>query len=269
MKKTREDGTVQYYYYKKKVGRHKKGGRKKKKKTRGRKWQEPWDYKILRFDFRKQAAYFGVYHSLDEVTYVRKILEERNSKVAFPKKFTNNVRREKGLFDFNSEYVILKRVKNPEEEGNVTQLRNEYGKFVDHTTTNENWAVYDKFPCLVEETFWVYGHNPKTDRKDFNWIYDNFVTARAEEKNDIVLIYVYNNKVIFKYEDGFNFVICKNVSDAIRMYNLLEERTKKVRNVILTGGTTTKSDRGQATVDMLSEKTGWPRRKITSKSTRS
>ena len=253
VKKIREDGTVQYYYYQKKIGRHKKRGKKKRKKLRGRRWQETWDYKIMRFDFRRQATYIGVYHDLDEVYYVRKILEERNEQVVFPKKFTNNGNKDRKLYEFNSEYVILKRVEPG--ESNVTQLRNEYGKFVDHFTTNENWSVFDKFPCLVEETFWVYGYNPKCDRKDFNWIFSNLV--------------VDHDKVIFKYEDDFEFVICKNVSDAIRMYNLLEEKTKRVRNVIMTGATNTRDGRGKVTIDMLSDKTGWTRRKITSKTTRS
>lgn len=268
MKKINKDGSEYYYYYQKKVGRHCKRGRKRAKKSRGRSWQETWDYKIMRFDFKHQAAYFGVYHDLDEVNAVKTILEKRNSSVVFPKKFTNNSDKESKIYDFNSEYVVLKRVRG-EEEANVTKLRNEYGKFVDHTTTNGKWAVYDKFPCLVEETFWVYGHNPHTDRKTFEWIMDNFVLKHAEEKNDMVLIYVYGNKVIFKYEDDFNFVVCKNTSDAIRMYNMIEERTKRTRNVLMTGGTVTKSDRGQMTIDMLSEKTGWTRKKITTMSTRS
>lgn len=267
MKKINKDGIEYYYYYQKKVGRHCKRGRKRKIKERGRRWQEKWDYKIMRFDFRKQETYIGVYHDLDEVEFVRKILEKRNSEIVFPKKFTNCGRKSKSLYDFKSEYVILKRVRDP-EEGNVTQLRNEYGKFIDHTTTNEGWAVYDKFPCLVEETFWVYGYNPHSDRKTFDWIYDNLIVKHAEEKNDLVLVYVYLNKIIFKYEEDFTFVTCKNNSDAIRMYNLIEEKTKRVRNVLLTGATVTKSDRGQMTIDMIAEKTGWTRRKITSKSTR-
>lgn len=263
MKKKRQDGSIQYYYYKKKIGRHKTAGRKKRKKQRGREWQEPWNYKIMRFDFRKQAAYFGVYHDLDEVNYVRGILEKRNSEVLFPKKFTNNGRKCEGMENFKSEYVILKRI--GEQDQAVTKIRNEYGKFIDNVTTNDNWSVYDKFPCVVEETFWVYGHNPKIDRKDFSWIYENIVDP---ESGEIVMIYVFNNKVIFKKDEDFDFVICKNVADAIRMYNLIEEKAKKCRNVIMTGSAATKSGRGQYTIDAIADKTGWNRRKILLKSTR-
>ena len=267
MKKLREDGTTYYYYYKKKLGRHKKSGRKKKKRLRGRRWQKTWDFKILRFDFKKQETYIGTYHDLDEAIAVKEILEKNNKSVVFPKKFVSNGHKDRKLIDFESEYAILKRVRE-DDESNITQLRNQYGKFVDHTTSNEKWAIVDKFPCLVEETFWVYGYNPKTDRKTFDWIYQNLVLDYAEEKNNLVIIYVYLNKVIFKYEEDFTFVICKNNSDAIRMYNLIEERTKRVRNVMMTGSTTTRADRGQALIEKMIEKTGWTKRKITASSTR-
>ncbi|MBP5458345.1 MAG: hypothetical protein J6Y37_17785 [Paludibacteraceae bacterium] len=268
MKKTKADGSTYYYYYQKKIGRHRKRGRRKKKKLRGRRWQEGWDYKIIRFDFRKQVEYVGTYHDLDEVQYVKKILEEKNAKVVFPRNFSNNGNKSRKIFDFKSEYVVLKRVRDL-EAGNVTQLRNEYGKFVEHFTTNENWAVYDKFPCLVEETFWVYGYSPHAGRKTFTWIFENLIKAHSEDKDELVMIYVYENKVIFKYEEDFSFVICKNSSDAIRMYNLIEANTKRIKNVLMTGGTVTKSERGRATVEMLMNKTGWSRRKVTARTTRS
>lgn len=266
MKKFKKDGSAYYYYYQKKVGRHRKRGRKKVKKIRGARHQAPWDYKIIRFDFHKQVSYIGTYHDLEEVAYVRKVLEERNSNVVFPRKFSNSLNRGTKISDFKSEYVILKRVRD-KEAGNMSRVRNEYGKFVEHTTTNENWAVYDKFPCLVEETFWVYGKNPHSGRKTFEEIYDETIANHIEF--EIVMVYVFGNKVIFKYDEGFDFVICKNVSDAIRMYNMIEERTKKLRGVIMAGRTITKSDRGRATIEMIAQKTGWTRKKITTMSTRS
>lgn len=268
MKKVDSTGNVKYYYYKKKVGRHKKPGPKKKPRKRGRSWQEPWDFKLILCSSKKQVKYLGAFHNAEEVEFTKKQLLKQNSEVIFPKKYINNGRNSKHIKEIELEYVILKKVRNLEIESDTTLLRNEYGAFVTHKTTSKNWVVYDKFPCIMEETFWVYGCNPKTDRKDFNWIFSNLVVDHAEEKNNIVMIYVYNNKVIFKYEDDFEFVICKNVSDAIRMYNLLEEKTKRIRNVIMTGATNTRDGRGKTTIDMLLDKTGWTRRKITSKTTR-
>lgn len=268
MKITHPDGHISYYYYQKKKGRHKKPGPKKRTRKRGRKWQQPWDFKIILCSSKKQKKYIGVFHNAEEVEYAKSLLIKQNEEVEFPRKFVNNGRKSKHLYEVNDEYLILKKIRNTELESNITRLRNEYGTFVEHKTTSKNWAIYDKFPCVIEETFWVYGSNPKTDRKTFRWIYENLVLDYAEEKNDIVLIYLFGNKVIFKYEDDFNFVICKNKSDAIRMYNLLEERTKRVKNVMLTGYATIKDSRGVQTRDMIAEKTGWEIKKICTYTTR-
>lgn len=264
----RPDGTFYYYYYKKKVGRHKKTGPKKRKKKRGSKKQATWDFKILQFVDRKQTGYVGVFRDLDEVAFARKELEKENSKVVFPKKYANNGRKGDRIYETVSEYVVMKRNRE-KDENTVTQLRNEYGKFVDHKTNAKDWVIYDKFPALVEETFWVYGHNPKTDRKTYMWIFDELVMDPVMDNATSVLIYVYNNKVIFKYDEDFTFVVCKNTSDAIRMYNKLEEMTKPLRRVYMTGMTSGKSPRTRDTIEMIMRKTGWSIYKVSRKSTRS
>ena len=268
MKITDSNGNIRYYYYKKKVGRHKKRGPKKKSKKHGRSWQETWNFKIILCSDKKQIKYLGVFHDAEEVEYAKRILLQKNKEVTFPKKYINNGRNSKHIKEIDAEYLILKKIRNKDTEPTVTRLRNEYGAFVEHKTTSENWAVYDKFPCEIEETFWVYGKNPKTDRKTFQWIFDNLILSYAEEKNNLVLIYLFGNKVIFKYDEDFNFVICKNVSDAIRMYNEIESRIKKVRNVLMTGYVTMRQTRGKQTYDMIAEKTGWTYNKICRYTTR-
>lgn len=259
-----------YYYYKKKIGRHKKPGAKKKKRVRGRRWQEPWDYKIIRFNFRVQDKYIGSYHDLKEVECAKRILEMRNEEVVFPKKYISNGRKNKQIYENISEYVVLKKIRDENVTDNTSMLRNEYGKYVEHKYTDNEWMIWDKMPCVTEETFWVYGYNPKTDRKTFAWIYENLVDQKISDKNDIIIIYLYGNKVIFKYDLDFDFVLCKNTSDAIRMYNLLDEWCKKKkRNVVFGGVATRKTDRLNSTIEMIQDKTGWDRRKITRRSTRS
>ena len=258
---------TKYYYYKKKIGRHKKPGAKKKKKIRGRRWQETWDYKIIRFDFRRQEKYIGTYHDLKEAECAKRILSIKNSNVVFPKMYVNNGRKNNEIYEYLSEYVLLKRVK-PGSSDNSSMLRNEYGKFIEHKYTDKEWVIFDKIPCLVEETFWVYGYNPKTDRKTFTWIFENFIDQKINEGYNTIIIYIYGNKVIFKYDLAIEFVICKNQSDAIRMYNLLEEWCKKRKQVIFSGSTMRGSGRLEKTIDLIQEKTGWDRRKITRKTTR-
>lgn len=267
MKKISEAGNTYYYYYKKKVGRHKKSGPKKKPKPRKPIHTERWFFKIIKCNFNKQVDFIGFYHNLEEVQYARKILEERNAAVVFPKKYINNGRVSWNIYERKSEYLILER--NTEGGEGITQLRNEFGKLVDHKTSTGTWKIYDKFPCLEEETFWAYGYSPKTDRKTYDWIYENFVNKHITDKYSFVNVYLYNNKVIFRYDDkDFNFVLCKNTSDAIRMYNLIEKQSKKNKQVIMTGITSGANDRTVEIIEMIREKTGWPLAQIWKASTR-
>ena len=211
--------------------------------------------------------FIGFYHNIEEAEFARKILEERNAAIVFPKKYISNSLKNWNVYEQKSEYLILER--NIDGGEGVTQLRNEFGKLIDHKTENGKWKIYAKFPCLEEETFWAYGYSPKTDRKTFDWIYENFALAHAQSKYDFVNIYIYNNKVIFRYDNkDFNFVLCKNTSDAIRMYNLIEERSKKNKQIIMTGGTSGNCDRTNEIVQMIKEKTGWPLTSIRKSSTR-
>lgn len=256
-----------YYYYKKKVGRHKKPGPKKKKKIRGRRWQEPWLFKAVICNFKKQDKYVGQYRNLSDVEKVKKQLLEHNKRILFPKKFTTNTHKFKKTIESSSEFVILKRVE--ENESTTNQLRNEYGKFINVETTSEKWMVYERLPYYIEEKFWVYGYNPRMDRKELKWIIENFIDSYISDKYNVLQIFLYNNKVIFKYDNStIEFVICKNVSDAIRMYNLLQTKYEKARNIIFCGMATKKTEKTAYIVSLLKEKTGWDMQKIYRKTTR-
>lgn len=266
MRKVREDGTVWYYYYKKKCGRHKKPGPKPKPKPKKIRVYPAWNYRIIRFNNKKQKKYIGRYHTAEDAYLAKEQFENENANVIFPKEYVNNGRNNAKVYKNSGEYLILKKV---EGDNNYTpQLRNDFGKLVDHTINLKNWVIVDKFPYVEEETFWAYGFDNKTDRKTFEWIYENFVLNHIEDYN-IVNIYIYNNKVIFRYDNKeFNFVICKNTSDAIRMYNLIGEKSKKNKQIVLTGGNRGYDYRGKETIEMIKSKTGWDYKKIWQKSTR-
>lgn len=261
----KEDGTFYYYYYQKKKGRHKKTGpKKKKKKDYDSVNRKTWDYKILQFDMRKQTAYIGKYHNMTEVSKKMDELKFENNKVEFPVRFVNNKRNGR-LYDYMSEYVVLKRNNG---DSNITLLRNDFGKLVENVVTDENWVVYDKIKHIKEETFWVYGYNPRTDRKTFRFVYENFVDNVIDDTYNLIQIYIYNNKVIFRYEyNEIEFVICKNTSDAIYMYNLLEEKYRGSRQVFFTGMTSGKYRRTNEIVSLIKNKTGWDLKKIYKKTT--
>ena len=257
-----ENGRRTYYYYKKKVGRPKKRGPKKKPKKRGVEHQEPWNYKIVRCDFMKQDAVIGIFHDLDEVEYAKGVLLEENRNVVFKKR--NAIMHDtKKSEDFLSEYVVLERIRDNSTD-NVTKIRNSYGKLVEHSTTSEKWRIIDKFPCEKEETFWMYGYNPRNDRKEFTWIDENFIEGPLNNDRFLIIrVLIYNNKVIFRYDiDDIEFVMCKNRGDAVKFYNLLMKNHEKNKRVVFTGRVVTRSDIGNTVIKLLQDKTGWNRSKI-------
>ena len=272
MKKTRADGTTYYYYYKKKCGRRKKPGPKRKKKKPGRSWQEPWNYKIVKCSFNRQTEFIGIFHNIGEIELVKEKLKEINKNVLFPKMYINNTseRNLNNTLEAKNEYLFLERIATSTSP-DIPKLTNEYGKLIEVTTNSEEWKVYDRIPCLEEETFWIYGLHPKTERKDILWVYDNMLLIPLKEVTySIIQIFVYKNKVLFRLDNHHpEFVVCKNCSDAIRMYNLLLEwcHRDKVKNVYFTGSVLTCTPKGRKLVDELVSVTGWSRKKVMSKAT--
>lgn len=258
-----ENGNRTYYYYKKKIGRPKKRGPKKKPKKRGSEHQEPWNFKIIKCDFRKQDSVIGIFHNLDEVESAKQQLLKENEKIVFKKRNTV-LHSDKKSSEYLSEYIVLQKIREENPESTI-KLRNSYGKLVEHTTNSKKWRIYDKFPCEKEETFWMYGYNPKSDRKTFSWIDENYIEEPImNDKFVIIRILVYNNKVIFRYDaENIEFVICKTPGDAIRFYNLLLKKYEKIKRVVFTGRIVTRSDVANTIINLIQEKTGWERRKIT------
>jgi len=264
-----ENGVKYYYYYKKKVGRHKKTGKKRKPKKRGRSWQEQWNYKVIRCVFNKQIEYLGKFHDIEEIEEYKKVLTDKNSEIILPKIYSTKDTRW-NTKEYKSEYVFLEKTR---VSGNLeSKIRNEYGKLVTHTTSSDKWVVYDKMPCLVEETFWMYGYNPHSDKKTVTWIVDNYIYDEISESPNIVIqIFVYKNKVLMRYDSNrIEFVICKNGSDAIRLYNkifdLIETHYRKNKWCIRMGDLQNYDFCNKMLLD-LQKLTGWSMYKIRGKIT--
>ena len=251
----------------KKRGRPKKRGPKKKRRYISKKLKPRhvirYDYKIVGVLNGKQNEYFGQYSNLEDAYASFQELEKRNSEIIFRRKVINA-----GILkDSHDEYLLLQKNRNG-DLGN-TMLRNKFGKLVEHISGNPKWVIYDKCERYVEETFWVYGHCPKTDRKTFKWVYDNMVIGGLVKDYDIERILFYKNKLIIKYDDGkLGIIICKNGSECLRFYNLLQEWCKKNRQVFFLGSFDRISDRRRELEEELIEYTGWSKIKIQRDSTR-
>ena len=265
--KLREKKKLEAKKKKRGPGRPKKRGPKKKKKYVSKK---PKVYKYKRCDFKivsvlngKQNEYICQCFTAEDAYNRLEELKKRNEEVVFPRKVINAGK----LKESKDEYLILQ--KNRDGNLRETQLRNEFGKLVDQKTNSAVWEVYDKCEKLVEETFWVYGYCPKTERKTFQWIYDNLIIGKLTDRHFIIRIILYKNKIVIKHdEQPIDFVICKNLSDAIRFYNLLEEWCKRQRQIFFLGSYRKISDKRRELEAELIDLTGWSKIKIQCPSTR-
>ena len=256
---------------KKKVGRPRKPGpkinyykRTKKrlipKKKRGKKKLPDLKYKIISCVNGKQNNFIGSYRTSDEAYEVFHKLQEQNKDIIFPTLIRGNQVMENSI----DEYILIE--KNDDE---CIKLRNEYGKLVEQRTNIEGWNVIDKFRYYIEETFWVFGYNNRSERKTITWIYENIIT-NIPSIYDYNRILIYKNKIIVKYDDGnMDLIFTKCPSDAIRFYNKLEEWIKrdKIKQVLFIGDYSAISEKRRMLEKELMELTGWSLHKIQMKGT--
>ena len=248
---------------KRKVGRPKKRGPKKKRKYISRKPKidgrslNIYDYKLVSCHNGRQNEYIGAYVNVSEAyEEVERLLEE-SKKVVFPAR----VQIGETIEAYRDEYLILEKNRTGDKE--APRLRNEFGKLVKQETNSDTWIMLDKFSYDTEETFWVYGYDPLRGRKTFEWIYLNIILYGIETTYDIKRVMLYKNKIIVKDDAGnLDIVFCKTQSDAIRFYNLLGEKVKKNKQVLMLGNYGIKGDKRKALEAELVEKTGWTKRKI-------
>ena len=193
-----------------------------------------------------------------------KTMVEENKSVIFPIKFNNNKTE---IIESSYEIMIIKA--RDKTESRETKVMDEYGKFVNYATNDDDWIIYDMSPYYIEETFWVYGYHPRLQRKDFKWIYDNFISNNSNNKYLFKTVQLFKNKILVECNGKLDMVICKNKQDAIRMYNMIEEwcERDKMKYVGFMGDLSYsryKSD----WITKIQKLTNWTRKKITRMSTR-
>lgn len=193
-----------------------------------------------------------------------KTMVEENKSVVFPVRFNNNKTE---IIESSYEIMIIKA--RDKTESRETKVMDEYGKFVNYATNDDDWIIYDRSPYYIEETFWVYGYHPRLQRKDFKWIYDNFISNNSNNKYLFKTVQLFKNKILVECNGKLDMVICKNKQDAIRMYNMIEEwcERDKMKYVGFMGDLSYsryKSD----WITKIQKLTNWTRKKITRMSTR-
>ena len=253
---------------KKPVGRPKKRGPKKKrkrkteiiKKSPGRHALLPFNYKIISCRNGIQNKFIGKYRTIEDAYNVFNELKFNDKNIIFQSVITGDDKMKNSV----DEYIIIEKT---DSKPNV--LRNEYGKLVEQNVNKDGWVVIDKFRYKREETFWVYGYNSKNDRKTFLWVYNNLVVNDSDGFN-FKRVFLYKNKLIIKDDiENIEMVLCKDVSDAVRMYNKIEEWVKidKNKQILFLGDFSNIGDRRRKLEDELIKLTGWSKKKVQMKTT--
>jgi hypothetical protein len=257
---------------KKKIGRPKKTGPKinyykrnkkknKPKKKPGVKKLPDFKYKIISCLNGNQNKFIGSYRTSDEAYEVFEKLKEENNNIIFP----TLLRGDDFLENSIDEYILIEK-----SDGDNNLLRNEYGKLVEQKTNIDGWVVIDKFRYKIEETFWVFGYDNRSERKTFLWIYENLISSITDFIYDYRRVLIYKNKIIIKHDNGsMDLIFTKNPSDAVRFYNKLEEYVKrdKLKQILFIGDYSEISDKRKQLEKELIELTGWSKQKIQMKGT--
>lgn len=185
--------------------------------------------------------------------------KEENKSVIFPKENINYNKIEPVT------YKICV-IKDTEEGDKFRILRDAYGKTYQEKPMGD-WTILDDASYNIEETFWLFGKDPKNDRITIHGIIKPLLSGAYKKKLTKQVIVVHNKLVIYS-EEQFDMVICKCIDDAQRLHHLLYKIAKKNKvNNVLFMGTANEASIGRM-YDVIKENTGWPIQKIWRTTTR-
>lgn len=247
--------------YKSKKSKKVGGGYRSKKRTSAS-LKNPWH--IILTSQGKQLEDLYYTNTEEKVNKkFNKMLADNKKNVRFP---IRCLICEHYVYEADYELVIIKRKEN---DPTSKEVRDDNGNIIEYSSSSDNWIIYDRAPYDVEETFWVYGFHPKMQRKDYNWIYDNFIKKDKDNKSNLRTVAIFKNKLLIDGSEKLEMVICKNKSDCIRMYNEIENDVKKgkIKNVIFMGDVWESKSR-KFWYDKVADLTHWKWKKIIRHTTR-
>lgn len=255
--------------YKKKRGRKKKRGPKKKVVKPPRTYvglKRPYHIITMNNGVQLKDLYSAV--SIDVALKKIKALSDESIKnVKFPVRFISN-KNEKTFTEADYRLALIKR-KAPGDSP-VGKTKNEYGKYIDCVTDNDEWIFLEDYPYHVEETFWVYGYNPKCQRKTFDFIITELILPNSNNKYLLKQVAVFKNKLLISSIDKLDMVICKNHMDSVRLYNEISAvvENKKLKYVTFAGDINKKMTSFNIWYQKIEKLTNWTWRKINKNTTR-
>jgi hypothetical protein len=196
-------------------------------------------------------------NSTSKMNYKR-ILKE-NEEVIFPREYLTSDK-------ISDVYYVACRVKRYEEKDRDRMIRDRLGRLVPATILWGEWTVLESEFYHIEETFYVFGHDPVSDRKDINFIIGLLLKGYNDKQltKDIIVVH---NKLIIYNQHQFDIVICKCKKDAIRLHDTLLDLSleNKFKRLIFMG---LASDKMIGILyELMMEVTGWDYRKVSRTST--
>jgi len=193
-----------------------------------------------------------------EPTAIRKFQDiTKSNKVLFPQRYVNS----RGIKEVKYEILLMKE----REENDVNRMsRDELGRLIEERTNNEKWVIINKKQFFVEEKFLVFGYQGRLTAKDI--IKDIVMKKPANLKDHKQVIYALN-KVIIQDSLNFDIIVCKNVDDAMRLHNTLQEFCQRYKQKVLFQGKASPKVRSEIW-KKIHEVTGWKYDQIWRSSTR-
>ena len=150
-----------------------------------------------------------------------------NKQIQYPKK---QVYKNKVLTEVVYHILLLK--KRGEGDKSII-LRDKYGKLLESFMEDPEWVVLGRSEYQIEEQFSVTGANRKLNTQE---IISYVLLSKLSDKNPKQVV-ILNNKIVI---EGLviNMITCKNVDEAIRLYNYLRVHCfeSNVGNIIFFGG---------------------------------
>ncbi len=188
------------------------------------------------------------------------IIKKENESIIFPRKYINS----NGIRPVTYKICV---VKDFEEEDKERTVRDEFGRVSKEKTLFGIWTVLASHEYNVEETFWLYGHDPIHDRKTILGIMGVLMASVNKHKYTKQIIVVHN-KLVIHSDQEFNMVVCKNKLDAQRLHHALQKAATKGKFKSLVFMGTASPATVSRMYDIILENTDWSIQKIRRTSTK-
>tara|TARA_S200002703_G_scaffold1341_1_gene2346 strand:+ start:11938 stop:12588 length:651 start_codon:yes stop_codon:yes gene_type:complete len=210
---------------------------------------------IITKDGKKKKV---LYEGSNENTAKEKYFTTKDKNIVlFPKK--NNAYKK--VKPVHYEIMFLK---EKEDSDSPFYVRDELGRNEPVDIKSDKWSLVHKDDFFYEEKFTVYSYDERLETKDII----KKILLRRNKGDKIKQVNYIINKVLIYQNGDFDVVVCKNPSDARRLYKTLREfcETNKVNNIMFTG-LVGKRNRTKL-YKRIVEKTGWTINKTYRSSTR-